>query len=53
MVKFPEADERKFRNTFVCKRCSTKIKAPNQKIIAKKIKCRNCNGHSFRAVRKK
>lgn len=53
MVKFAEAEARKFRNTFVCRRCSTKIKANNMKIIQGKIKCRRCRGHIFRAVRKK
>ncbi|MFH0868159.1 MAG: hypothetical protein V1831_02515 [Candidatus Woesearchaeota archaeon] len=53
MVKFPESDARKFRNVFVCKKCSTKIKAPNLKIIQGKIKCRKCQGKRFRAVRKK
>ena len=53
MVKFPEADARKFRNMFVCKKCSTKIRANNMKVIQGKIKCRNCNFNKFRAVRKK
>jgi len=53
MVKFPEADARKFKNMFVCRNCKTKMRTPNAKIIAGKIKCRKCNGHSFKAVRKK
>jgi len=53
MVKFPEADARIFRNIFVCKKCKTKIRAPNIKIIEGNIKCRRCNSHAFRAVRKK
>ena len=53
MVKFPEAEARKFKNVFVCKNCKTKIKAPNLKIIQGKIKCRNCNSHAFRTVKKK
>lgn len=53
MVKFPEAGARKFRNVFICKKCKTKIRTPNIKVIQGKIKCRRCNSHAFRAVRKK
>jgi formylmethanofuran dehydrogenase subunit E len=53
MVKFPEAEARKFRNIFVCRRCKTKIRSPNVKIIQGKIKCRRCSGKAFKAVRKK
>jgi len=55
MTKFAEAEARLLHNVFVCKDCKTKIKAPNLKIIAKKITCRNpkCNGKNFRSVRKK
>ena len=53
MVKFPEAEARKFRNIFICKKCSTKIRANNMKIIQGKIKCRRCHSHAFRSVRKK
>ena len=53
MVKFPEADARKSRNIFVCKKCSTKIRAQNIKIIQGKIKCRRCQSNKFRTIRKK
>ncbi len=53
MVKFQEAEARKFRNIFVCKNCSTKIRANNMKIIQGKIKCRRCHSNKFRSVRKK
>jgi len=53
LVKFPEAHVRKFTNIFVCKKCKTKIRAPNVKIIQGKIKCRRCNSKAFRAVRRK
>ena len=53
MVKFAEADARKFRNIFVCRRCKTKIRGPNVKVLKGKVKCRRCNGKVFRAVRKK
>ncbi|MBW2975113.1 hypothetical protein KY366_05340 [Candidatus Woesearchaeota archaeon] len=53
MVKFPEAEERKFRNVFVCKNCKQKLRAPNLKIIAGKVTCKKCGSHAFRPVRKK
>ena len=53
MVKFPEAQARKYRNVFICKKCSTKIRADSMKILHGKVKCRRCNFKRFRAVRKK
>ena len=53
MVKFPEAEIRKFRNVFVCRKCKSKIKAPNMKIIQGKVSCRRCRSKAFKAVRKK
>jgi DNA-directed RNA polymerase subunit RPC12/RpoP len=53
MVKFPEGNFRKFGNVYICKKCSTKIRAQNMKIIQGRIKCRRCNSKKFRAVRKK
>lgn len=53
MVKFPEADVRKFKNIFVCKRCKTKIRAPNAKVKDGHVNCRQCKTNAFRAVRKK
>jgi len=53
LVKFPEAEARKFRNMFVCRKCKSKIRAPNIKIIQGKISCRKCTSKAFKAVRKK
>lgn len=53
MVKFPEAEARKFRNVFVCKVCKTKLRAPNLKVIQGKISCRKCGSYALRPVRKK
>lgn len=53
MVKFPEAEARKFHNIFVCKKCSAKIRAPNLKVLAGKISCRNCGSKALRTMRKK
>jgi ribosomal protein L40E len=53
MVKFPEAEARLFHNMFVCRRCKTKVRAPNMKVIAKKISCRKCKSKVLRPVRRK
>jgi len=53
MVKFAEAEARKFRSVFVCKRCKTKIKAQSVKIAQGRISCRKCGKSAFRAVRRK
>jgi formylmethanofuran dehydrogenase subunit E len=53
MVKFPEAEARKFRNIFICRKCKNKRKSPNMKIIQGKVRCRTCGSTSFKAVRKK
>ena len=53
MVKFPEADARKFKNVFVCRKCKTKLRAPNQKVLSGRLICKNCNRHVFRTVKKK
>lgn len=53
MAKFPEADARMFHNTFICRVCKSKIKASNLKVIAKKVKCRKCNGKELRPKKKK
>ena len=53
MVKFPEAEVRKFRNVFVCRKCKTKRRSANIKIIQGKITCRRCQSKAFKAVRKK
>jgi ribosomal protein L40E len=53
MAKIPAAQERLFRNVFVCKRCSTKMRADPRKIIEREITCRKCNYRNFRPIRKK
>ena len=53
MVKFAEAEVRMFRNVFVCKDCKSKMRAPNMKILAGKVKCKNCKSPALRPVRKK
>ncbi len=53
MAKIPEAQNRLFRNIFVCKSCQTKIRADSQKILKGKVKCRKCKKKAFRPLRKK
>ena len=53
MVKFPEANARMFKGMFVCRRCKSKIRSDNMKVIAKEVKCRKCGGKALRPVRKK
>ena len=53
MVKFEEAENRMFKNIFVCKKCKSKIRAPNLKVFAGKINCRKCGSKALRTVKKK
>jgi len=53
MVKFPEADNRLFKRVFVCRKCKSKTKTSNLKVLAGKVTCKGCGGHAFRPLRKK
>jgi ribosomal protein L40E len=53
MAKFEEAHKRMFNKTFVCRKCKTKRKAPNIKVIEGKITCRRCGSKDFKTKRKK
>jgi len=53
MAKVPEAEVSLYKNVFVCKKCKSKTRAPNMKVIAGKISCRKCNSKALRVVRKK
>jgi ribosomal protein L40E len=53
MAKIPATQARLFKNVFVCKRCSAKIKADPKKILEGKVKCRKCKGKAFRPIRRK
>jgi len=52
MVKFPEAQERLYKNVFVCKKCKTKQKTTMQKILQGKVACKKCGYKSLRPLRK-
>lgn len=53
MAKIPAAMNRIFKNVFVCKDCSTKMRAEARKIAEGKVKCRKCKGRAFRPISKK
>ena len=53
MVRILEAQNRLFKNVFVCKKCQTKIRADPQKILKGKVKCRKCQRKAFRPLKKK
>ena len=52
MAKIPEAQNRLFKNVFVCKNCKVKMKADIQKILKGKVKCRKCGKGAFRPIKK-
>ena len=53
MAKIEAAQARLFKRMFICKRCSSKIKADPRKIAEGKIRCRKCRGKVFRPKSKK
>ncbi len=53
MAKIPIAQNRLFKNVFLCKNCGTKIRVAPKKILDKKVQCRNCKKKSFRAFKRK
>jgi hypothetical protein len=52
-TKLPAAQARMFKNVFVCKNCSSKVRADSRKILDGKVRCRKCLGKAFRPIRKK
>ena len=53
MAKFEEAEQRLFRNMFVCRKCKSKIRAPAMLVSQGKVKCRKCNSKALRAIKRK
>lgn len=55
MAKFAEANNRLFKNIFVCRSCKRKVRAPIMKVLAGVVTCRKCKAKSsnLRVVRKK
>lgn len=52
MGKILEAQNRLFKNVFVCKNCKTKIKSDVQKVLKGKVRCRKCGKKAFRPIKK-
>ena len=52
-TKIPAAQNRLFKNIFVCKRCSQKLRIEPIKLLSGKASCRSCKGKDFRPIRKK
>jgi DNA replicative helicase MCM subunit Mcm2 (Cdc46/Mcm family) len=52
-TKIPEAMNRLYKNVFVCKDCSSKVRVDPKKILTGKVRCRKCGKKHFRAVKKK
>ncbi len=53
MAKIIEAQNRLFKNVFVCKNCKSKIRAKHLAILVGKVKCRKCGKRAFRTLKKK
>jgi len=53
MAKVAAAQSRLFKNIFVCKKCSTKIRTDSRKVLTGKVRCRKCGGKAFRPKKKK
>jgi len=51
--KIPEAQNRMFKNVFVCTKCKSKIRADPQRILKGKVRCRKCKKSAFRPIKKK
>ncbi|MEM3074494.1 MAG: hypothetical protein QW727_00950 [Candidatus Pacearchaeota archaeon] len=52
MAKLMAAQQRLFKNVFLCKKCGLKVRLDSKKILSGKIKCRRCSGKAFRAMKK-
>jgi len=52
-TKIPEAQNRMFKNIFICKKCKRKQRADPLKILKGKVKCRKCKKSAFRTIKKK
>jgi len=53
MARFQEAEQRLFKNVFVCRKCKHKIRATNIAVIEGKVKCRFCGRKALRQIKRK
>lgn len=52
-TKIPAAQNRMFKNVFICKDCNHRVRVDPLKILNGKVKCIKCNSRAFRVVKKK
>jgi len=52
-TKIAAAQNRLFKDAFVCKVCKHKMHLSSLKILGGKARCRKCKSNDFRPVRKK
>jgi len=52
-TKLPAAQGRLYKNIFVCKNCTQKIRTEGRKVIEGKVRCRKCGKRAFRPIKKK
>ena len=52
MAQFPEADNRLFKDVYVCRKCERKTKIAIGKVLAGKAVCRACKSKQVRPIRK-
>lgn len=53
MAQFKEAKARLLDDMFVCKRCKSKIRTKNLRVLRGLVKCRKCGCKKLRPVRTK
>ncbi|MEM2707479.1 MAG: 50S ribosomal protein L40e [Candidatus Pacearchaeota archaeon] len=53
MAKIPAAQNRLFKNLFVCRKCKSKIRVHPSKVMSGKAKCRKCKSKALRPIRRK
>ncbi len=52
-TKIQAAQNRLYKNAFVCKVCKHKMKLDPLKVLNGKARCRKCGSKDFRTIRKK
>jgi len=52
-AKIPAAQQRLFKNVFICKNCCSRMRADPKKIVTGSVRCRKCKKRAFRQIRKK
>lgn len=52
-TRIPAAQNRLFKNIYVCKACGQKMRTDSLKVISRSITCRRCGKHAFRPIKSK